>query len=333
MGDSREGGKGMAKRILAVILLALIIAAAAVRFPAAESEPNGAEEIPPASVSRLYREADRILLAACTRTTEEDDGSFKSRFLVKEALEGSARLNEFITLPVSALSGEMYLLYLKAGDNGETLVSSEPFMVKDGAVICENETCSIESVRKDIERQRRILTVPAQSLFYGDIASLAEACDEIVVARVLSVDGPTETVCRAESKGESTISTLEQVFLRIKVENGLFGELRYGDKLSVVLSPYYTRPVINAATLTPKTVDPPPASNPKAGSVYIFFLIKSEDSKSDYYFTVNPYEGYVLLIGNDISHPYYNEAFREVHDIKRFSELLRAAMEPHAENE
>lgn len=322
----------MAKRILAVILFALMIAAAAVRLPAAEPAQNGADEIPPASVSRLYRESDRILLATCTRVTEDEEGNISSRFIAEEALEGEAAENEIIILPVSASQGARYLLYLKSEDGGEA-AAAEPFAVEDDSIICENEPCTIESIRADIERQRRILTVPAESLYYGSLEGLAAACDEIVVARVLSVSEPTETVCRAEGKGESTLATLEQVFLRIKIENGLFGSLRYGDKLSVVLSPYSSRPVINASTLTPKTVGAPPASYPKAGSVYIFFLERSEDSKSDYYFTVNPYEGYVMLLGNTITHPYYNEAFREINDLRKFSELLRAAMEPPENNE
>ena len=41
---------------------------------------------------------------------------------------------------------------------------------------------------------------------------------------------------------------------------------------------------------------------------------------------MNPYEGSVLLIGNTVYHAHYNEAFREINDLRRFSADLKTAL-------
>lgn len=319
------------KKILAAVLGALMVFGAAVALPLPDRiAESKTEELPPASVSRLYREAELILIATCMRTGQTEDGAPAARFSVDRVLDGSEKAGVMISLVASASPGVQYLLYVR--HSGEEtgpayrLVTAEPIPVDAGRIAYEGETCSIESIENDIKRQSSILTVPAQSFFYGELGSLASACDEIVVARVLSVSGPTETVCRSTMGGESTLATLDQVFLRIRVENGLYGALRYGDKLNVVLSPYYVRPVINATDLTAKTVGAPPERYPTAGNVYVFFLLRSEDPRSDRYFTVNPYEGYVRLVGGNVIRPYYNTAMRDMNDLSLFSRRLKAAL-------
>ncbi|MBO6062026.1 MAG: hypothetical protein J6P98_07965 [Clostridia bacterium] len=320
------------KRILAAVVAAITVAVVFVRLPLPDMREAEAEQAPPpAAVSRFWREAEKIALATCMRNVERADGSVLSRFRVDESLEGGLETGGILSIPCLAEPGSKFLLYLRSVGEGEEagyeLVTDQPLPVVGSRVEFEGEHYGLESIVADIERQRSILTVPSQSFFYGSIEGLAAACDEIVIARVLSVSDPEETVCRSADKGESTLMTVEQVFMRIKVENGLSGGLAYGEKLSVVLEPYNVRPVINATNLSPKTVGAPPESAPKVGSVYIFFLIRSADKKSSYYFTVNPYEGCVLLLGNSVIHPYYNIAFRETNDLRRFVERLKAARE------
>ena len=124
------------------------------------------------------------------------------------------------------------------------------------------------------------------------------------------------------------MSTQEEIFLSVRVENGFYGAYGYGDRLDIVLSSHLSIPVINATDLSPKTVEAPNKALPEEGKVYIFFLMHSEDKKSAYYFTVNPYEGYVPVIGNSVTHPYYNDAFRGLVDLKSFSLLLKDVLFP-----
>ena len=328
-----ERGTGMSivKRLLLCLLAAALVLGISLYLPLPDrtNEPRQ-EDPPPAAISIRYRDAEKILLATCMRITQTEDGAAAARFTVDEALVGGDEEGATLTAVMNAEPGRQYLLHLKWQEPQEETGRAVLVPVAEGLITVENgiasldgQSCTLESIREDIRRQKKVLTVPSQKFFYNDFASLAAACDEVVICRVLSVSEPTETVCRSTQKGESTLSTLEQVFLRVRVENGLYGSLPYGEKLDVVLEPYYVRPVINATDLTAKTVKYPPESLPRVGCVYIFFLQRSEDVKSDIYFTVNPYEGYVLLIGDRLIHPYYNRAMDEMNDLKLFAERLK----------
>lgn len=317
------------KIIPAILLALLILFSVSVNLPLPDVRSEKEEEtLPPASVSLLYRDAERILISTCIRTADPDAGRPLAKFRVDEVLDGAAEVGSTFDLAAQAQLGGKYLLYL-APDGEETgIMTGDPVPVSKGSAQFENAVCTVESIKRDIEQQRKILTVPSQSFFYGEFGALANACDEILIGRVISVSEPTDTLCRSVDGGESTLSTLKQVFIRIKVENGMFGGFDYGDKLDIVLSPYNVRPVINAVDLTPKTVDMHPAVSFDVGARYIFFLMKSEDVKSDYYFTVNPYEGYVVVRGNALSRPYYNDAMRGINDIRQFSTILKDVLFP-----
>ena len=320
-----------AVRISLLALLALaVLFAVSVSLPlsGAEEDPDPA---PPASVSTLYREADRVLVATCMRETAKEDGSFVSRFRVNSVFDGAASEGDNVSLECEAVIGRTYLLYLRNGDAGETLLTEAPLPVDKDSVTIDGETVSLKSIEQDIARQRKILVIPSGSYYYGSLETLAAECDDIVVARVLSVSDPTETVCRSVTKGESTSSTMNIVFVRIRVENGFYGGLVYGNKLEVAIMPYNAIPVLNSTDLSPMTADAPPVLTPEVGSTYIFFLVRSEDRKELRFFPVNPYEGCVLLVGSSVIHPYYNDALKGLDDLAGFSEKLRAIMTPPAD--
>ena len=320
------------KRVLAALVALAVLTAAFVRFPLPDRIAAARQETPPpAALSRLYRESDMILIATCMRTAVSAEGVSTSRFRADSVLDGQFAAGDMLSLTAEATPGAQYLLYVakpeQGGENPRAyeLLTEAPLPVEGGSVLYGGELWGVTGIVEDIERQHSILTVPSQSVFYESIDELRAACDEIVIGRVVRASEPTPTLCRSAENGESTLSTIEQVFLTVKVENGLNGGLAYGEKLNVVIEPYNSRPVINAVDLKPKTVKAPPESVPQEGSVYIFFLCRSEDKKSSYYFTVNPYEGCVRLIGNSIIHPYYNKVFTATNDLKRFLERYSAA--------
>lgn len=318
--------KALKAALLAVYALAALVLLAV--HPSISSQKQVSNDPPPAALSMLYREADTVLLATCMRLTGEEAEQVAARFCVDKVLDGAAEEGDVITLAAEATAGVRYLLYIKNTDNGRELVSGSPIPVDSGNVIYENEVVSIESISEDMARQRKIIAIPSGLYFYGSLESLAPACDEIVIARVLSASEPTGTVCRSVMKGESTLSTLGMVFVRLKVENGFYGSLSYGDKLDVAIAPYNAIPVVNATDLTPMTADAPPVLTPQVGSAYIFFLIRGEDKKTVRYFPVNPYEGCVLLVGSSVIHPYYNDALKGIDDLAGFSARLRELMLP-----
>lgn len=311
------------KTVFLVFLLALLFVSVSISIPQRDS---GDEAVPPASMSLLYRESEKILVATCMRQIKGENGEIISRFRVDEVIDGSSNEGDLLSVTVEASPEKQYLLYLTEHVNGEvteySILTQHPISVSEGSFIYEGVKLTVEALSKDIERQRKIITIPSQIYFYNSLDSLREACDEILIGRVISVSEPTETVCRSEMKGESIISTNNMVFVRVLVENDFSGNYFYGNVITVVLPPHNLIPILNETDLSPMTGDAPRFISPSSGKSYIFFLIKSDDKKRSDYFTVNPYEGYSLLLKNSIASPYYNEAMRGISNIVDFSRLI-----------
>lgn len=328
----------MKKRLALSLLAVLILFVTAVQLPSADHFNAPQEKTPPASIRMMYRDAACIALATCMRMAPKDGDKTISRFAIDETLAGDLDVGAVVNVEADAVPGEQYLLYLKPFDTSELtedtilapVYDSLLISVNQGTVSFKGETCTLDSVRDDIEKQKAVLSVPSKKFYYNDFNSLIESCDAVLICRVLSVSEPTMTVCRSTGNGESTVNTLEQVFVRARVENPLFSGFKSGNKIDIVIEPHDVKPVINATDLTQKKVNTPPESTPTVGKVYIFFLVKSDDAKNNRFFTVNPYEGYVLLIGDSIIHPYYNNAFQQINDLGRFSELLKKALDEQA---
>ena len=60
------------------------------------------------------------------------------------------------------------------------------------------------------------------------------------------------------AKGESVISTVDQTYVTIMVENAFGGMRSYGDKLTFAISPEHMQSVINATDLSPVSFDSRP---------------------------------------------------------------------------
>lgn len=313
------------KTVLSVVFLIAILFVFSFEIKeSADNEPL----IPalPASLSKLFRDADLIAVATCLLNTLSADDDIPTGFRIDRTVYGRASSGEVIKVDASADAGRKYLLYLKKSDPSDTVYSvltQDPIPFTDNAATYESVSFPIESILKDIERQEKILTIPSKFYYYDDFHALITSCDEVILGRVISVSKPTATLCRSEAKGETTQSSMNMVFVRIKVENSFSDSFEYGDFIKMVLAPYNSIPIINDTDLTPITSSSPYFNVPSVGNTYVFFLIKGEDKKRDDYFTVNPYEGYVLILKNEIIRPYYNYALKNISDLDTLSMMMK----------
>ena len=319
------------KTLLACVLVAVMavgVAFASVNIAAPGAAASSAAA-PGMTMHRSFREASDIVLATCSAVYRSASGVQMSRFTVDTVYAGSIKPGTLISLPGKANVGESCLLYLGRGggadyaedEAGYVSVTDEFITVKDGVASCGGVNYSLSAILEDLNEQRGVLTVPAQSFYYNDPQSLLAACDEVVIGMVVSVEGPVPTQTRSDEKGESVISTTEQTFVTVKVENGMGGMHAYGDTLRIALSPAKSQSVINATDLTSVSFTAP-LLMPKAGEHYVFMLLRSTDSKSDCLFAVNPYQGYVMLVGDSLANPYYNTAFRELGSINELAAVM-----------
>ena len=319
------------KRLLSYVLivfLAMGLTFASVKI-AAPGAAVSANAEPGPSIHRSYREASSIVLATCTASYSSASGAATSRFVVDTSYAGSLAAGDAFTLESRAVIGQSYLLYLGEGggadyaedEAGFVCITDELISVRDGIASLGGVSYSLSAIIEDLDRQSEVLTIPAQSFYYNTFEELFAACDDILLCRVASVEGPVSTPCRSDEKGESVISTTEQTFVTLTVLNSFGGVHNYGDSVTVALSPARTQSVINATDLTTVSFGTP-LIMPEAGEIMIFFLQRSADAKSDCRFAVNPYQGFVRLVDDRIIHPYYNSALDGIEELNDFARLL-----------
>ena len=313
------------KRLIAAFVVAALTVC--ITFTAVSVSDKAASAHTDASVSqsmhRSYREASDIVLASCTLTYADSTGSSVSRFTVNSVYGGSLVPGDTLTLPREAEVGESYLLYLAPGggadyaedESGFVSVTDELITVKGDTAVFGGSAYSLSSILDDFDEQRSVLTVPAQSFYYNDIASLASSCSDVVICRVVSVEGPFATQCRSNVKGESVSSTANLTYAELMVENSFGGSRAYGDIIRVALVPAHTLSVINAEDLA-SVQYPSPVKTPEVG----------RHAKSDCCFAVNPYQGYLELDGDSIIRPYYNRAAAELESVSQLAEIMRGLL-------
>lgn len=320
------------KRLLAALIagcfaLGLTLAAVTVT----EHEVNAASvtpsEVP--SMRRSYRDASCVVLATCLSSYKTPGGSENSLFKVDTVYDGDLSEGKLINISAYAVEGQSYLLYLREGGGANYAEDEASFSsvteglipVRDGVAELGGTEYSLSSIIADLEEQRSVIWVPAQSYYYNNAEELISACDDIVICRVTAVTSPTPMLCRSEERGESVTSTIEQTFVTLKVENSFGGIYSYGDKLTVALAPTHAQSVINATDLAAVSFDASP-DMPKAGQEYVFFLLRSADAKSELHFAVNPYQGFIRLNGDALGVRGYNTALAGYPTLGSFAELI-----------
>ncbi len=316
------------KRVLLVLLVsAIVLCAAAVYIPdVISSRVSSAEGSHTLALLRgCYRDSSEVVFATCVVSFTSTNGGSTSRFTVDEVLGGDLVVGQTVSVSESASVGKSYLLYLKNGGGADYAEDESGFAtVTDGLVavsgsnaVYGGESVSLEALTSDISEQSTVLTVPAQSFNYDSLDTLAAAADEIFIGTVVSVSSPEHTLCRSYEKGESVLNTLDVTYVTIRVVNGMGSTLSRGDTVTLALIASRVHSVISATDLTSVSFRSP-ILQPAEGSSYVFFLEHSADEKSDVFFTVNPYEGYVRLEGNSLIRPYYNAAMKGMYDLRAF---------------
>lgn len=314
--------------ILASLLLISLFSGVQFRGPAAVIKSD-ASEVEPAvySLRSSFNDAANVVGAVCVEVYTNEDGVETASFAVDAVYAGRLRAGDRINCSCTAQIGESYLLYLDEGSDvshsegsvSYSLICGEPFRIRGDAVVLQNgHLLPMDLVKGDMRSQAQVVTFPAQSHYYPSFEGLVEACDEILIARVDSVEKHKEMLFRSSEKGEVVENKLEAAQLELSVLNGLGGSFPADSELTLIIPPASQHSIIDAESL--KAIDLTIKNEFNEGDICIFFLVRSPDAKSDQHFLINPAQGYLRLKGDSVIRCYANYACSDIRTLPEFIE-------------
>lgn len=254
------------------------------------------------TLRNCFRNASLIAEAECVGEATYG-GRTVSLFRVLDVFAGDTESSEIINVSVKYAVGERCILFLADENKGE-FSYRKVYVPVEGGVMQSNGTTvrmsdgrnvQISSIKREIDAMKSELSVPSKYMFYSNMDELLVGCNECFIGRVDSVSSYMPTLCRSGERGETIRSERNSLRIDVTVLNSLGGGLRSGEKIAITQVDNMYRNVINASTLKAVGGGDTTWSLPSNGDICLFFVIKSPDDKVNFFFPVNPYQGYVKI--------------------------------------
>lgn len=256
-----------------------------------------------------YRAAEVVASGECVSAFFSDSGEERRIIKLNEIVAGSASAGDELCLATDSMTvGESYLVYLSALDDaynaGDTpvysLLTKSALKLSDGKVKTGTASISYQELILDIKSLMSVVAAPSELYYYHDIASLTGSCDAIFIGNVTRMSDYDSMQFRSEDNGTSVQNTLSAAKADVEVYGAIKGGMKYGEKVTLIISPDMGGSMIDAQTL--KTVGGSKGSIPQLmlNRTYVFFALRGPDVKQLYYYPVNPVQGYVRLKGEEL---------------------------------
>ncbi|MEL7610298.1 MAG: hypothetical protein AAGU74_12470 [Bacillota bacterium] len=317
---------------LFIMLLALCTLLSACAAPVKESakleiQPN---ELVLQSARTQYRSASLVVRGICTREHKDANGNPCYDVEVTTVIAGDCAVGNIVHCSSSVLElGGEYLMYLKQGEDayysedttGYILLDNSPLLIKDGKVTWDNISIDVGVLLADIAGQRSVIVAPATSYYYAQLNALAAGTQQIFIGVVESI-ATQEREFRTVDNGASTENTRRVSIAKIQAYGSIKGELKYGDAITLIQARQSTVETVDDKTLSVKTFGATQIPSLVEGGVYLFFVNRGPDPKQEYYFPVNPVQGYVALDGDALKPSSANEALNGYKELTQLVQRL-----------
>lgn len=257
------------------------------------------------TLRNCFRNASLVVEAECI-DSRSSGGRPCSSFKICTVFAGDANENDEISVFGKYSVGDKCIFYLSIENNNSFNYKIVYSPVENGIMKINGSTVRLNdgrdvplsSVKSEIYSMKEELFVPNEYKFYSKIEDLLSGCNEYFVGRIDNVSAYLPTVCRSGERGELVRSERKSLQIDVTVLNAFGGGLRSGEKVSIRQVDNMCQNVINASTLTAVRGSANSLRLPSNGDVCLFFVIKSPDDKVDFFFPVNPYQGYVKVDGS-----------------------------------
>ncbi|MEG1548521.1 MAG: hypothetical protein RR232_07245 [Clostridia bacterium] len=309
--------------ILALVTLIVMTSICACAVPAAS--PVTQDERALLDARSNYRNASLVISGECVQVHIGSNGKPCCDIRIDELVAGNASVGDTLHCTNSAmLEGDKYLLYLSK--NGDVSYSEDSLsyslvsalVLKDNTVNLSGAKIPYHAIKSDIAKLNLVISGYSSYSYFGDISALIDAADEVFIGRVDNIGEFSDTQFRVSEAGSTVEYTIPSTVANITAFGGIKGALKYGEKIKLIYAPAMSADVIDAATLTSVPYGEQDAPKLQEDGVYVFFLIHGPDDKQDYYFSINPMQGFVKTETNTISVAHVNNAllpYRSLNDL------------------
>ncbi|MDL2257903.1 hypothetical protein LJC42_01925 [Eubacteriales bacterium OttesenSCG-928-K08] len=271
---------------------------------------SSAEERVLTDVRTQYRNASLIVRGDCCSTHINSDGLECHDMDVTEVLAGNASVGDRIHIPNGGMTKDQsYLLFLGEGEDvphaedvtGYTLLLDAPLPIVDSEVIWEGKRLSLNALKEELEQLGTIVSAPAPVSYYDQLDALTEAADEIFIGEIVSLPEMSTYSLSIRDGGATEKAQYEASLATIRVRGSIKGSVgRYNSELQLFYCPERVSGMLDASTLQLTQFDSSSLLELKEGGTYLFFLLNSPDAKQDYYFPINPIQGFVEISQDDL---------------------------------
>ena len=253
-----------------------------------------------------YRNSSLVVQGTCLYEHIDPNGQTCFDVEIDNVIAGDAQPGDLIhCTKLQLIPQERYLLYLGEGEDtfhtedtqGYLPLHEEPLRIVDNEVIWGNTRIPLEMIDRDIAEQKLIISAPAETYYYADLADLVSASDQIFIGRVKGVSLWTPTTMRTNADGTSVEKSVVTSLVTVEAFGSIKGEFKFSDTLTLVNASEKFSDMLDYGSLRPLDYAFYEIPELKKGGIYLFFLQEGPDAKQKYYFPVNQLQGYVELEG------------------------------------
>ncbi len=319
----------MAKTLrFASILLCCLLLLNACASPAKNVVIPQEEERVLTDVRTQYRNAALIVAGMCKGSHIDASGANCFDLSVTKIYAGKASLGDTIHCTTGEMKdGECYLLFLGQDDDvhyaedttGYKLLSTSPLPIVDSEVIWDGKRLTLDTLQNEINQLSSVVSASAV-YYYDTLSALSEASDEIFIGRVENYPEMKNQAFSIRNGGSVEKLQYNASSVVVEAYGSIKGSLDYGQRVTMIYCPERVSGMLDASTLQHTEFSVNQAPRLQEGSIYLFFLSKGPDAKQDYWFPVNPIQGFIPLSGDML---YVCNANRPLLPFNKLSPLVK----------
>lgn len=324
----------------ASVLLCCLLLLSACASPATKVVVPQEEDRVLTNVRTQYRNANLIISGVCKGSHIDADGATCYDLSVTKIYAGNASLGDTIHCTKGEMTeGESYILFLGQDEDvhfaedttGYTLLSSSPLPIVDSEVIWDGKRLSLDTLQQEIDQLSSVISAPAV-YYYDTLSALAEATDEIFIGRVEYLPDMANKTFSIRNGGAVEKLQCNTSSVVIEAYGSIKGSLDYGQRITMIHCPERVSGMLDAATLQHTEITASQAPRLQEGSVYLFFLCHGPDAKQNYWFPVNPVQGFVPLSGDMLFVCNANKPLLPFNKLSPLVQVLQSSFNQSAQN-